>query len=124
MQPRVCVPLVVCGLLAVMAARPAYGENLRLYKSCLLECYRCVKTYGKVVFNGKLCAQNCALTNGASIDGKCYPPSKRGDFQLLLTAECRALCERRCAPDFHHDSMDAHACIFTCIKTEKDMIAC
>ncbi|GFS26786.1 hypothetical protein ElyMa_007065300 [Elysia marginata] len=124
MQYRLYFPVVVCSLLVVMAAGPGRGEDLRMYKSCLLECYRCVKTYGKVVFNGKLCAENCVLTNGASIDGKCYPPSKRGDFELLLTAECRNLCERRCAPDFHHDSMDAHACIFMCIKSHKKMIAC
>ena len=124
MQSRVYIPLLVCSLLAAITVAPSQAEELRRYKSCLMECYRCVKTYGKAVFNGKLCAQNCALTNGASIDAKCYPPSKRSDFQVLLTAECKNMCEQRCAPDFHHDSMDAHACIFTCIISQRKIVAC
>ncbi|GFO34716.1 hypothetical protein PoB_006122100 [Plakobranchus ocellatus] len=124
MQSRMILPLVVCALLSTITVPSCNGEDLDLYKVCLMECYRCVKTYGKEVYNGKVCALNCLKTKGQSIDSKCYPPTKRGDFKAVLTMECRNLCQRKCAPDFHHDSMDAHACMFTCIISQETIVAC
>ena len=49
----------------------AVATSLGMYKSCLYECLHCINTWGKVIFNGELCAENCAMSGGATIDTTC-----------------------------------------------------
>lgn len=111
-------------LCAALVATWCQVDELPMYKECLMECFRCVKTYGKQVYNGKHCAENCAVTNGKSIDVKCDRPTKRTGSRTLPTAKCAQLCSMKCAPDFNQDLVDAHACIFTCIISNEETVIC
>ncbi|KAK0056993.1 hypothetical protein Bpfe_013645 [Biomphalaria pfeifferi] len=110
---------VVC--LALMSwaslSTAAELEDLPMYKECLMECFRCVKIYGKQIYNGKLCAENCALTSGASIDNKCYPPAKRANNKTQLAAQCIHLCQDGCPSE-------ASACVIMCILSNSKVVEC
>ncbi|CAG5117113.1 unnamed protein product [Candidula unifasciata] len=109
---------------AVFIASSCQGDELPLYKACLMECFRCVKTYGKQVYNGKLCAENCAGSNGKSIDAKCDSPTKRTANKPMVTSSCAKLCSYKCAQNFLPDSMDAHDCILRCVISGEKMVEC
>lgn len=47
------------------------ATSLGMYRTCLYECLHCVNTWGKDLFDGQLCAENCALSGGNSIDRTC-----------------------------------------------------
>lgn len=98
-------------------------EEHPMVLACLHECYACVKTYGKLVFNGKLCADNCALTSGQSLDTKCGRPTKRTCRKSLPIAARTRLCSNRCGPGFKHD-MDIQACILSCLVSSQQAVVC
>ncbi|CAG5125812.1 unnamed protein product [Candidula unifasciata] len=118
---KLLVLLLICAILMTCQCQ---FEELPMYKACLMECYRCVKTYGKLLYNGKVCAENCAVTNGQSLDSKCDRPTKRTGRKSPPTAACAHLCSNQCGPGYSNDNMDTHACIFTCIISNEQTVAC
>lgn len=98
-------------------------QELQLYKACLMECFNCVQTYGKTIYNGKLCAENCAISQGRSIDTNCYPPQKRGGNQPSIAQACAKSCHAECSSKLTH-FVDSYSCIFTCILSNKKLINC
>lgn len=116
--------LLSAALMVIFVASSCQGDDLPLYKACLMECFSCVKTYGKQVYNGKLCAENCAESNGKSIDSKCNSPSKRTGKKPMVTSNCAKLCSYKCAPNYLPDSMDAHDCILRCVISGERMVEC
>ncbi|XP_076463811.1 uncharacterized protein LOC143295981 [Babylonia areolata] len=153
------------------------AASLGTYKSCLYACLNCVNTWGKDLFNGEKCADNCAMTEGRGIDTTCtsffvrssrrvsgarqylhseditgryrnrlaggytngylgyrssYRNRKLGpsvmafrsypDGRSTLSRDCQQMC-RTCEARFT-SSMDAHSCLYTCVRTKKAVISC
>lgn len=59
--------------LLVLQTNVAIAHSLELYKSCMYECFNCVTTWGKEIFNGQRCVDDCATSEGTSIDLSCKP---------------------------------------------------
>jgi hypothetical protein len=65
------VAMLVLTSMVFMTSPVTSMQSLNHYKSCLYECLHCVSTWGKELFNGELCAHNCHITKGDSIDSTC-----------------------------------------------------
>lgn len=122
------VLVVLCMVVATchgqMYDLPMYND-MGMYRACLRECYRCVKIFGKRVYNGKRCADNCVLSNGRSLDTNCDRPSRRMSSRTSPTARCSYMCAVKCGPDFNHYGVDSsHDCVFTCMLSTEQIVTC
>ena len=162
------VKTTTMSVLLILQMTVVVAMSLGLYKSCMYECLNCVNTWGKVLFNGKMCAEQCAQTGGRSIDSTCasffartsrgaavatearYPTRQRGpspDIRMGLSTDYSSVnsgpqrfrsrtsssrsalysaCQRRCrtCETRFNSSMDAHACLYTCVRTRGRVIVC
>ncbi|KAL8607411.1 hypothetical protein ACOMHN_024436 [Nucella lapillus] len=173
---KAAMTAMMMAMLLLQTTTTATEVSLGMYKSCLYECLNCVNTWGKDLFNGEKCAENCAVTGGRSIDTTCtafftrssrrvsgarqflhsedltgryrhrlaggytngylgyrgYRNRKLGhgamafrsypDRRSTLSRDCQQLC-RTCEARFT-SGMDAHSCLYTCVRTQKSVIAC
>lgn len=96
-------------------AIPEEPELSPEHKACLYECLTCVELWGDN-YDGATCAEDCALSDGASIDHEC----KNGVDLSKRYAKWKATvsCKKQCVSCAMSSEMyDERACVISCDKS-------
>ena len=81
--------LLVC-LCALLTESSASQKTIKL---CVSECLSCVTLFGKNMYDGALCAQNCQLSKGRNMDEGC----RNEMFHLIKRSGMKtAMCQKYC----------------------------